>query len=78
MNTNRIKRPEARVLAEEEFVRFAATVASLTPEEWATDTDCRAPEVAADQAGAAGFAMVQCRNERLQLEFFDVGAMVST
>ena len=40
MNTNRIKRPEARVFAEEEFVRFAATVASLTPEEWATDTDC--------------------------------------
>ena len=40
MNTNRIKRPEARVLAEEEFVRFATTVASLTPEEWATDTDC--------------------------------------
>ena len=40
MNTNRIKRPEARVLAEEEFVRFAATVAALTPQEWATDTDC--------------------------------------
>jgi uncharacterized protein (TIGR03083 family) len=40
MNTNRIKRPEARVLAEEEFVRFAATVVELTPEEWATDTDC--------------------------------------
>ncbi|MEP7114404.1 MAG: maleylpyruvate isomerase family mycothiol-dependent enzyme [Ilumatobacteraceae bacterium] len=40
MNTNRIKRPEARVLAEEEFVRFAATVTALTPEEWATDTDC--------------------------------------
>ena len=40
MTTHRIKRPEARVLAEEEFVRFATTVASLTPEEWATDTDC--------------------------------------
>jgi len=40
MNTNRIKRPEARVLTEEEFVRFAATVAALTPQEWATDTDC--------------------------------------
>ncbi len=40
MTPNRIKRPEARVLAEEEFVRFAATVTSLTPAEWATDTDC--------------------------------------
>jgi uncharacterized protein (TIGR03083 family) len=40
MNANRINRPEARVLAEEEFVRFADTVASLTPEGWATPTDC--------------------------------------
>ena len=40
MNTNRIKRSEARILAEEEFVRFASTVAALTPQEWATDTDC--------------------------------------
>jgi uncharacterized protein (TIGR03083 family) len=37
---NRIKRPEARVLAEEEFVRFAEMAASLTPDEWATPTDC--------------------------------------
>ena len=37
---NRIKRPEARVLAETEFVRFAEAVASLTPEEWAMPTDC--------------------------------------
>jgi len=36
----RIKRPEARVLAEEEFVRFAEVVASLTPDEWAMPTDC--------------------------------------
>jgi uncharacterized protein (TIGR03083 family) len=40
MSTNRIKRPEARVLAEEEFVRFADMAASLTPDEWATSTDC--------------------------------------
>jgi hypothetical protein len=33
-------------------------------------------EVEADQARAAGLEIVQCRNERLQLEFFDVGAMV--
>jgi SAM-dependent methyltransferase len=30
----------------------------------------------ADQARAAGLEIVECRNERLQLEFFDVGAMV--
>jgi uncharacterized protein (TIGR03083 family) len=36
----RIKRPEARVLAEEEFRRFAVLVASLTEEEWAAPTDC--------------------------------------
>jgi uncharacterized protein (TIGR03083 family) len=40
MNTSRITRPEARVLAEEEFARFASTVASLTPDEWAMSTDC--------------------------------------
>lgn len=40
MNVNRITRPEARVLAEEEFVRFADMAASLTPDEWAMPTDC--------------------------------------
>ena len=45
MLPNRIKRPEARVLAEEEFVRFAAVVASLTPDEWARPTDCPAWDV---------------------------------
>jgi uncharacterized protein (TIGR03083 family) len=40
MNTARIMRPEARVLAEEEFVRFADTAASLAPDEWAMPTDC--------------------------------------
>jgi SAM-dependent methyltransferase len=33
-------------------------------------------EVEADGAKAAGLEIVQCRNERLELEFFDVGAMV--
>jgi hypothetical protein len=33
-------------------------------------------EVEADRARAAGLDVVQCRNERLQLEFFDVGAVV--
>ena len=45
MMPTRIKRPEARVLAEEEFRRFADLVASLTPEEWATPTDCTAWDV---------------------------------
>jgi len=36
----RITRKEARVLAAAEFEKFAHLVASLTPEEWATDTDC--------------------------------------
>ena len=40
MKNLRIKRPEARVLAEMEFVRMAQTVASLSPEEWAMPTDC--------------------------------------
>src|ERR1700722_12996552 len=40
MNTPRILRPEARVLAEEEFARFARTTASLAPDEWAMPTDC--------------------------------------
>jgi hypothetical protein len=35
MNHSRITRREARVLAEEEFVRFADLVESLTPDEWA-------------------------------------------
>ncbi|MEP6625408.1 MAG: methyltransferase domain-containing protein [Acidimicrobiia bacterium] len=38
--------------------------------------DGRDPDIEADRARAAGLAIVQCRNERLQLEFFDVGAMV--
>jgi SAM-dependent methyltransferase len=33
-------------------------------------------DVEADQARAAGLEVVQCRNERLNVEFFDVGAVV--
>jgi uncharacterized protein (TIGR03083 family) len=36
----RIDRAEARVIAEEEFRRFAALMASLSPEEWTWPTDC--------------------------------------
>jgi SAM-dependent methyltransferase len=39
-------------------------------------SDSRHHDVEADQARAAGLEVVQCRNERLSLEFFDVGAMV--
>lgn len=41
----RIERPEARVVAEEEFRRFAALCASFTPDEWALPTDCTAWDV---------------------------------
>jgi uncharacterized protein (TIGR03083 family) len=40
MMSTRINRREARVLAEEEFRRFADLAASLTPEEWTAPTDC--------------------------------------
>jgi uncharacterized protein (TIGR03083 family) len=40
MMADPIIRTEARVLAEEEFTRFANLVASLTPDEWTTPTDC--------------------------------------
>lgn len=36
----RIDRTEAKALATDEFERFATMAASLTPEEWSTDTDC--------------------------------------
>jgi SAM-dependent methyltransferase len=38
--------------------------------------DGRHHEVEANRARAAGLEILQCRNERLQLEFLDVGAMV--
>jgi uncharacterized protein (TIGR03083 family) len=40
MMANPITRPEARILAEREFTRFADLVASLTHEEWSIPTDC--------------------------------------
>jgi SAM-dependent methyltransferase len=38
--------------------------------------DGRNHDVEADRARGAGLEIVQCRNERLRLAFFDVGAMV--
>jgi uncharacterized protein (TIGR03083 family) len=40
MMPERIQRSEARVLAEEEFDRFAALVGSLSDHEWILPTDC--------------------------------------
>lgn len=40
MTPNRIRRPEARVIAEEEFRRFADLLAALSPDEWTLPTDC--------------------------------------
>jgi uncharacterized protein (TIGR03083 family) len=45
MMAHRITRPEAKVLADEEFRRFADLIASLTSEEWTTPTDCTAWDV---------------------------------
>lgn len=40
MIPERIKRPEARVLAEEEFRRFAELIGTLHDDEWTRPTDC--------------------------------------
>ena len=45
MKPDRIDRPEARRLAEEEFRRFAELAAVLTPDEWTLPTDCSAWDV---------------------------------
>jgi uncharacterized protein (TIGR03083 family) len=45
MTANRIRRAEARVLAEEEFRRFADVMASLSTAEWDLPTDCEAWDV---------------------------------
>ncbi len=45
MMPTRIRRPEARVLAEEEFRRFADLTASLSDDDWTLPTDCPAWDV---------------------------------
>ena len=45
LSVQRIQRPEAKVIAEEEFRRFAALTASFTDDEWARPTDCTAWDV---------------------------------
>ena len=45
MNANRIQRAEAKVIAEEEWRRFAQAVAALSDDEWTLPTDCTAWDV---------------------------------
>jgi uncharacterized protein (TIGR03083 family) len=45
MSQQRIQRPEAKLIAEEEFRRFADLTASLSDEEWNLPTDCTAWDV---------------------------------
>ena len=45
MTSDRIRRPEARVLAEDEFRRFADLMASLSADEWTRPTECTAWDV---------------------------------
>jgi uncharacterized protein (TIGR03083 family) len=45
MTASRIDRAEARVIAEQEFVRFADLTASLTADEWTQPTECDAWDV---------------------------------
>ena len=45
MMPERIQRPEAKILAEEEFRRFATLVGSLSADEWDLPTDCTAWDV---------------------------------
>ena len=45
MSQQRIQRPEAKVIAEEEFRRFAELTASLSDDEWNLPTDCTAWDV---------------------------------
>ena len=58
----RIKRPEARVLAEEEFRRFAELAASLSDEEWATPTECTGWDVRKMALHVLGSADAQARS----------------
>ena len=56
VDVRRIDRPEARVLAEVEFQRFAEQCALFTPDDWARPTDCTAwtvRDVALHVLGAA-------------------------
>ena len=55
----RIQRPEARVLAEEEFRRFAALVSSLSDDEFTRPTDCTGWDVRSQALHVLGSAEAQ-------------------
>ena len=55
----RIDRAEARRLASPEFEKFAALISSLSPDEWATDTDCVGWDVRAMTLHVLGSADAQ-------------------
>jgi uncharacterized protein (TIGR03083 family) len=59
MTADRIRRPEARALAEEEFTRFARLVASLSERDWASPTDCTGWDVRAMALHVLGSAEAQ-------------------
>src|SRR4051812_37953261 len=59
MTEARIKRPEAKILAGDEFTRFADLLASLTPDEWATPTDCTGWDVRTMSLHVLGSAYAQ-------------------
>jgi uncharacterized protein (TIGR03083 family) len=60
MIAERITRPEARVLAEEEFSRFAALMGSLNEDEWTLPTDCTQWDVRKMALHVLGAADAQC------------------
>jgi uncharacterized protein (TIGR03083 family) len=69
MIPDRITRPEARVLAEEEFRRFAALMGSLSDDEWALPTDCTAWDVRRMALHVLGAADAQASVRQLLHQF---------
>jgi uncharacterized protein (TIGR03083 family) len=59
MTVDRIRRPEARVLAEREFTRFADLAASLSDADWSQPTDCTGWDVRAMALHVLGSADAQ-------------------
>jgi uncharacterized protein (TIGR03083 family) len=59
MTADRIRRREARVLAEEEFERFSRLAASLSEADWAQPTDCTGWDVRAMALHVLGSADAQ-------------------
>jgi len=59
MTVDRIRRPEARVLAEREFTRFADLVAYLPDADWSQPTDCTGWDVRAMALHVLGSADAQ-------------------